>query len=477
MRKTVKFFVFLLVLFSVVWTISADENQNVTVVSEDIEEFPSTATDGTKTVINGFALDWPLDACTYYRNYRNTERTTPSPKEELVSAFPDYYEDLAIARRGAELVNEFAFDTYKKIAADGENKLYFSPYGVYTALWEFSAFWETETQNNFFKNETGLLMRKLKKMIYGNIVDKLTKREEKSLFLDQFSLHPAFEQYYRYFTGLAQFSRHDPSFDMQSSFDRSIDLSQFKYIDSVLDTATQYRESSFNVSNSVSTVSKYNWNSSNTYKVSLSLMNSTSLDIRYLAERPVNLLNSHPDSVEWHDGVVAYTKTEEFELMRIQFGTLKHSLLLIYPNNANEFKKIEGKMDIKTLKKLLIDAELKKCAFRSFAGLFGNQRDEMALELNLTGIIEGTPLVNFNHKASFTAVRYFFGGRGAGLDPSKGIKLEMLPEIYEVVIPFDHPFLFFVIDDPTGVILIMGRSTGHTPAKEYGDNHKSNLQN
>jgi serine protease inhibitor len=121
--------------------------------------------------------------------------------------------------------------------------------------------------------------------------------------------------------------------------------------------------------------------------------------------------------------------------------------------------------------------ELQNCAFPDFSGLFDDDGKKTEFELNSTDITEGTPLVNFNHNASFSTGRHFRDpityesiysaylayriSRLRSYVHSEKSKLKTLAEIYEVVIPFDHPFLFFVIDDPTGAILIMGRSSGH----------------
>jgi hypothetical protein len=493
MRKAVRYFVLLFVLFFVIAAISADEDQSIA-VRNNSEEFSSTATDGTTTVVNGFDVDWPVSLdVTYISRRFGGSSNPPIPKEELAAAFPEYYEDLADARRGAELVNEFAFDTYKKIAGDGEDKLFFSPYGVYTALWEIRELWESETQNNIFNGgDIDLFIRKLRKMIYVNFINKFTKREEdehySSLFyrhpssFDLLYPHPAFDQFYLH---------HHPSFDLTSSIDRARShlpyISQPKsipviegnlpvppellmarvlraQIDSGIDMLIEYRESSFNVSNSVST---YKVNSFQKYDTSLSLMNSTSLDIPVLNYGSEAFLTT--SSIRWNGGSFLYTQTDEFELMRIRFFTLKHSLLLINPKKTNDFKKIEREINIKMMKNLLLNMELKNCVFRPFLGLFSDYREEKAsytetvLELDLAGITKGTPLVNFNHNVSLLIAKYLMGGEDRLTHP---VTLKNLYSKYDHVIPFDHPFLFFVIDDPTGAILIMGRSPGHGPEKE-----------
>jgi hypothetical protein len=48
--------------------ISAYENQSITVAIDGTEEFASIVTDGTETVVNGFALDWPVSTDESYHN-------------------------------------------------------------------------------------------------------------------------------------------------------------------------------------------------------------------------------------------------------------------------------------------------------------------------------------------------------------------------------------------------------------------------
>jgi hypothetical protein len=481
MRTAVRYFVVLLILFSVIVTISANDDQSIA-VRNDAEEFSSIVTDGTTTVINGFAVDWPTSLDVTFIGRRYGAQGKPIQKEKLAAGFPEYFEDLAVARRGAELVNEFAFDTYKKIAGDGEDRLFFSPYGVYTALWEIRELWETEAQNNIFNvGDTDLLIRKLRKMIYVNFINRLTKREEDEFYsrlfyrhpssFDLLYPHPAFDQFYLH---------HHPSFDLISSIDRRrFHLSSnpqgvikgnmpmhpglIAEVGIHIDMVSEHRDSSFNVSNSVST---YNLDSFQKYDTSLSLTNSTSLDIPCLDEGLVGLkITSTSWRGWWCGGSFLYTQTDEFELMRIRFATFKHSLLLINPKDANDFKKIEREIDIKAIKKLLHNMELKNCASRSVGALLNYYDREPTLALNLSAVTKGTPLVNFNHNVSLIIARYNLTWPYPNY-PIEVIDMETLSSRYEHVIPFEHPFLFFVIDDPTGAILIMGRSSGHRPVEE-----------
>jgi hypothetical protein len=408
-----------LMSFSVASITFADEDHYIN-AGYDMGKYPNFSDDEKMTVINGFAIDWPIYTGGFYLFAEMP--LPPGSRQEQIAEFQDYYDGLSQARLGAELVNKFAFDIYKKIADDGEDTLYYSPYGVYTALLDFVATSAFAASNDIFNEETRAPVAKLKEIIYGNFINKLTKREEHK-FNQQMALSP------------------------YGSSDKQLIYN--------MDFLRTGRTSSFNISNSVST---YKLDVINKYDVSLSLTNSTSLDLQFLG---ANELDLYAYSGVWLEGVVLYAQADEFELTRIRFDTLKHSLLLINPIDENDFKKIERALDINTINKLFLDMKLKNYAFRFDWKLFDNGKD-MAFDLNSTGITEGTSLINFNHYASFVTGRYVhrdFIGWGT----STATKPETLATRYEHVIPLDHPFLFFVIDDPTGAILFMGRSSGQRP--------------
>ena len=66
----------------------------------------------------------------------------------------------------------------------------------------------------------------------------------------------------------------------------------------------------------------------------------------------------------------------------------------------------------------------------------------------------------FMHSASFGTDRIMRAGL-SGWSELQKVKPEALVDRYEKVLPLEFPFLFFVIDDPTGAILIMGRLSGN----------------
>jgi hypothetical protein len=210
----------------------------------------------------------------------------------------------------------------------------------------------------------------------------------------------------------------------------------------------------------------------------LSLANTISIDIPALrTEGEVSFYNDRM----WLAGMVLYAKYREFEMIRISFETLKHSLLIINPLEKDNFKNIERSLDSEKIQKLLQGMRPIRAAFcfsrtlfgdpwmfdagipiapRSNAWLLFTLSKGRTFDLSAIGITDGMELNRFTHRAYFKTSNPIRASRSMWSELDK-VKPEALAARYEKVLPLESPFLFFVIDDPTGAILIMGRLRGN----------------
>ena len=182
-----------------------------------------------------------------------------------------------------------------------------------------------------------------------------------------------------------------------------------------------------------------------------------------------------------------YSQTDEFEVLRVRFSTLKHSLLFIYPKLPDGIKKIERDLEIGHIKQLMAGMKPARAAFRFGWRIFGDSEKSRTELFDLRpkpilrvlknmGIPSAVPSkaalgavqVALRHSVLFStgeSVQEYELVHGVSFMTKKAktesVSADTLAERYERVIPFSHPFLFFVIDDPTGAILIMGRSSGY----------------
>jgi hypothetical protein len=364
---------------------------------------------------------------------------------DVENAFRNYFDALPFARQGAKLVNELAFGIYKNIADDGEGTFYFSPYGLYDSLWEFCATSPNAGENGIYSDDARPLFEGLKKVT-----------------LDHFANMPSKRQLYEF--SLASEDKFFSVFDAHLLHPANVR----SMLGALMDKFIIGAGSSFSVANAVSITAGYD--DLKDIAESVSLSNSTSLSLNLLDAGVVSLNQGAWHSTYTYAGVTMHYEGDGIESMRVKFKTRKHSLLTINPKERSDLKTIERDMTVEKVEGLIKKMEPKaKIAFR-FVSPFFKGNKAAGLDLKRTGILKGTGLAHYAHTAAFD-ISSLGGAGGVGVwinhtNQFRGLKPETLADEHHFqLMPFDRPFLFFVIDDITGAILIMGRSSGYQQDK------------
>jgi len=245
----------------------------------------------------------------------------------------------------------------------------------------------------------------------------------------------------------SQFKMSFPNFDLKTGKDISDDISRINDLarNTIKDIKHErgYAAFTFVYSNMLEANGK------------IDLINSTVLRHLGFNTRIVSLRNG-----QWRPARALYAQRYGAEIFRIRFSTLKHSLLLINPINQDEFKKIETHLDFEKVKNYMRGARPMDIIFRFGSTL---SRQQITIDLANTGIVESKKLDSFSHTSIFTPS--FFSPKTGGRSYAQDIDLATLADSCEKLVYLDSPFLFFVIDDPTGAILMMGRLAGYKKLK------------
>jgi hypothetical protein len=471
---------------------SADDDYYIPVPEQSYGRTKSSdiAADQKFFVGNGFAMDWPefmkWPGTDTWGSSSFNEKLSKIPRQELLDAMPDYYRKLAMAREGAELVNQSAFDIYRNISDDDRtDALYFSPYGVYSSLWDLYASSAPEAVNDFYNEKNRIPITRLKEMIFKSFAHKMTIREEYQVNKD-WDEYPLAHKDLGYFDAINS--------DAQEGLlaCEEVWIHATKAHDNYHPLgggALRHRMngSFLNISNSVSSnhsdIQEHRDKSSR-IRVDLYLINSTSLALQMIiagALRIEDVEGMWCAFPKWS----LYGETDEVEVFRVRFSTLKHSLLFIYPKKPGNFKKIEKNLNPEYIKNLLKGMKPGSPPLLFGQKIFGDASEE---HLTLSDLELSTQECRPSIKASLgdfkigliNKVSFSTGGITekhedlfalsllGWYSPRKSkvenISLDALLERYENVVLLGHPFLFFVIDDPTGAILLMGRSPGYKKA-------------
>jgi serine protease inhibitor len=172
---------------------------------------------------------------------------------------------------------------------------------------------------------------------------------------------------------------------------------------------------------------------------------------------------------QWRIATALYAERDGAEFIRIRFNTFKHSLLLISPLNQEEFKTMEQLFDSDRVKNILRDMKPMDVIFRRDSLSFRNIEPkhiydwrQITTDFSKTGIYDNLYLNRLTHISTIKLIDLIYS-------PSPTKTIESQEQIYppplaqwcEKLLPLDNPFLFYIIDDPTGAILMMGRFPGY----------------
>jgi serine protease inhibitor len=377
-----------------------------------------------KTEIPNLDLDEFLKEC---------EKKLVSLKESNHKLYGDFLERDKIStdilmkepRRGARLANEFAFDIYKKIAEE-KGKFYFSPYGIFDALWGVYLTSGSEVQEEFqksgyFNDENRDSVIKLKETIYKEMERVLTNAEEYAGTKVDFYL---------------AFFRQREFFE-----DNRVSMSSVEGLDLINTTSFVLPFSRMAVGNQFFV---------DYFKETLERNDASLLDYKQL-----------------------YARTDDVEIMRISFWTAKHSFIYIKPNKNIDFEKFEKEMGPEWLGNLL--SKMKETPLRYLDNAMWKHSEMSTIELNflpsIYNIYEKLPkskIFKFTHNAYFY-IDYPYAPPFSKWKESPHVVNYPNRYMYEMVMTilmetttvcYTPPCLYFIIDDLTGAILFMGRDLG-----------------
>jgi serine protease inhibitor len=157
-----------------------------------------------------------------------------------------------------------------------------------------------------------------------------------------------------------------------------------------------------------------------------------------------------------------YTKTSDMELFRLKIGKDQsqlstHSLVLINPLDVDGLTNIEKKINLNNFSGWLYGAKEKYCSLAFYSFLFRGVFCSFFSNIHESGFtinyeIKGikAPRTHFKELIHNTAFYIHMW-------PLRGIHSFVSRDFPFPVCKFDHPFLYFIIDDLTNTILIMGR--------------------